>query len=1232
MPELIADGPIIPVQLMNELDNGEVVFFCGAGISAGPSSDLPNFADLVHHVYDVCRIIPDSVEKEALDCDERDLKRRRPAFDKALGLLERDNRLGAKKLRETVVERLSKKPKGDLPVHKALIDLSRNDTVIRLVTTNFDNRFVEAGLERVCVDSAPKLPVPKPHAWSSLVHLHGRIAEHENPINLVLTAADFGRAYLTERWASRFVTELFREFTVVFVGYSVNDPVMSYMVDAIAAERSKGVRFKTAYAFADVNDSVGSTMVKDRWQAKNVEPILYRQSDKKRDTHHRLSDTLIEWARIRKDPFHARSRIALNEIVKRPEGSVVERVVWALDDSLAAETLANEHLVTEEDDFRKLEQWLDAFAEHGMLFCKTTDIQWSGLDRSPAMIGLVDDVLRVQKNPDTLDTTRKNLSRWLGRHVHVPQLLSWVLRNGGFLHPHLRREVQQQLANRQAEDPEIPMELRRLWTVLLESRPADPWNRLWIPNHYEAAASELERQWIENTVMEHIKPCLVVRLDPLQRLKFREYLDPQSPPLSALERCAHLALQIGDDNGDSWHNAKKILNNPEVLGRYAETLTDHLELAILLSDDDAVDADLRRPSIADHEQNSDHDTETDWIGWVRDSYFALVDTDRRRSENLLRRWAHSRWPLLQRLALHALTDNPKSDIQLARNILLAGRAPGLWNLSLHREILRFLRKAGKRLPGNLRVAIVQAIHAGPKTKKGWGRTNDLDRLRHYQALLLYKLSVSGARLDKPSRALAAEAKSLHDVADDRDEFLSWHEAPRWLGQEEFAPRPLVHASIADLVEALKDGQVSQEQLRGLVSLNRLKIACALGRLARDGVWPAHYWQFFFEEFALSRDARKKSVRLYDYLAAILTQAPDHVFCTVSFGIADFVHRLAKKYKTGREDDFAVLWKKAWVGKKNAEPLESTLDDILTDALNHPAGKLAEAAVERLQKYKPTARMKFPEPVRFYFDSIGKDPDGQLGRVMLATQLHYLFAVDPDWTQEHLLAHLDFNRSEEAVNLWSAYGWSPRVGPDLLRAFKESFLEMLQQTDCEFPKLSNLRHLFMTICMDAPEEWSEDDIRKVMSALPEKGLKTIIRSLKSRFTRDAQEKKQVWHKKLKPWLDQYWPQEQERNTAGTSQEFLDFLIKSGAAFADVSVWLSDYLKPIEKPFLYSLQKSGHVEMYPEEVLCILDCVVDADILQVYEKGHLRTILNVLVQERPDMESDLKIRKLYNIAME
>ena len=93
--------------------------------------------------------------------------------------------------------------------------------------------------------------------------------------------------------------------------------------------------------------------------------------------------------------------------------------------------------------------------------------------------------------------------------------------------------------------------------------------------------------------------------------------------------------------------------------------------------------------------------------------------------------------------------------------------------------------------------------------------------------------------------------------------------------------------------------------------------------------------------------------------------------------------------------------------------------------------------------------------------------------MLATRLHYLFAVDPDWATEHMIARLSPGRSQETASLWSAYGWSPSVGPDLLRAFKGPLLEILRNEGPEYRKLGNLRSLFMTVCLEAPEELEDD---------------------------------------------------------------------------------------------------------------------------------------------------------------
>ena len=381
---------------------------------------------------------------------------------------------------------------------------------------------------------------------------------------------------------------------------------------------------------------------------------------------------------------------------------------------------------------------------------------------------------------------------------------------------------------------------------------------------------------------------------------------------------------------------------------------------------------------------------------------------------------------------------------------------------------------------------------------------------------------------------------------ERDEFLSWHGEGRWIGDEEFAPRGLVEGPVADVIAALEEGKVGQDGLRGLVVLRPAKVASALRRLAKRDTWPASYWQGFLWHLAGPRDDRKLPSRLRGYVATVLVEAPDRLFGEVGSAAGEFVNRLAEEWGTDREEEFGSLWMRAWIGKPEAEPETVHLEDPVTDGLNHAAGRLAEAALARLRKYEPQTGAGIPGPVRPYFDAIGRDPGGELGRVMLAMRLHYLFSIDPDWTREHMLARLVPGQSQEAGKLWSAYGWSPSVGPDLLRAFKGAFLEFLRNGRPGGRKVGNLRSLFVTVCLEAPEELTEEEIRSVMEPMSEDGLKTVLGSLKRNLAGEPSERAQIWCEKVHAWLRDYWPRAAVRNTAATSEAILELVVECGDA--------------------------------------------------------------------------------------
>ena len=249
-------GPDIPEILLQAHEEGNVVFFCGAGISY--KVGLKGFKWLVKKIYSECNTVFESAEKDAF---------KNGFYDRTLNMLEdripgrRRGRCMRKAMRSILQPNL-RKP-GATDTHLALLQLAKTrEGATRLVTTNFDRTFeIVANGERLQhrTHSAPMLPIPKNSQWDGLVYLHGLLPDNETDQEseldkLVVTSGDFGLAYLTERWAARFVSELFRNYVICFVGYSVNDPVLRYMTDAIAADQLRGETAKKFYAMASDNN------------------------------------------------------------------------------------------------------------------------------------------------------------------------------------------------------------------------------------------------------------------------------------------------------------------------------------------------------------------------------------------------------------------------------------------------------------------------------------------------------------------------------------------------------------------------------------------------------------------------------------------------------------------------------------------------------------------------------------------------------------------------------------------------------------------------------------------------------------------------------------------------------------------------------------------------------------------------------------------------------------------
>ena len=292
----LADGPSIPDDLLLARDQGRVIFFCGAGVSRAYAK-LPDFFGLANKV----------IKRLVIDDNDPSYKLMQEAgkiegnvgipgvisADSIFGYLERD--FTKCDIEEAVASALKPKVNCNLTAHKILLDLATtSEGTVQLVTTNFDRLFDDCG-RKLQVWQPPRLPNPSlPNEINGIIYLHGRSTlkyTAAEDAGFVLSSSDFGRAYLSDGWATNFIRGIFQDYVVVFVGYSADDPPVRYLLEALHKTSGKKIN---AYAFqsGDHDDAAA------RWEHKGVDAIPYSPDA----GHKALWKSLEAWAERARDP------------------------------------------------------------------------------------------------------------------------------------------------------------------------------------------------------------------------------------------------------------------------------------------------------------------------------------------------------------------------------------------------------------------------------------------------------------------------------------------------------------------------------------------------------------------------------------------------------------------------------------------------------------------------------------------------------------------------------------------------------------------------------------------------------------------------------------------------------------------------------------------------------------------------------------------------------------------
>ena len=411
---MLIKGIDFPEELLRAQMARELVVFAGAGVSNPPPSALPLFGELADRIG---ALSGGARERDAKDMEEPD--------DRYLGRLKKQGM----QVHEAAARILVGPHTKPHELHLLLLKVFPSAGDVRLVTTNFDTHFTTAAGaafdSRIEAFFAPALPLGDD--FTGLVYLHG--SAEKDPKRCVLTDEDFGRAYLTQGWATRFLAAMFSRYSVLFVGYSHNDTVMNYLARGLPPAGGKH-RFVFT---ADENLS--------KWEFLGVHPMAYKLVGGE-NPHKSITESVSHWvADLRSGLLDKAQRIrSIAESLPPLEGEDADYIRFAL---------------TQIDTAR-------VFLKHAS---QPEWISWLEKHR----------FIQPLFNPCAqLSQFERELASWLTKHFftkHAHHLWAAMQRNGGGLNPALCSCVWQRLCTRD-QDASVGGVFPH-WVAVLLTQPYD---------------------------------------------------------------------------------------------------------------------------------------------------------------------------------------------------------------------------------------------------------------------------------------------------------------------------------------------------------------------------------------------------------------------------------------------------------------------------------------------------------------------------------------------------------------------------------------------------------------------------------------------------------------------------------------------------------------------------------------------------------------------------------------
>ena len=1273
--QFITQGPQIPENVIQALNNDNLVLFCGSGISMNNS--LPSFKGLVKTV---CKKLHININQNPLLKEAMEQKN----YDIMLDLIEsgQDFSVGRTTLRKEVIIILDNF-KDEVDTHKSLLELSAlpNNKGYRVVTTNFDRLFFEAGLKSKFSDSAPKLAPPRKETWKNLTFLHGVIDEEHDPEgdNLILTRRDFGLAYLYDNWATRFIIQLFQDFNVLFIGYSVDDPIMNYLISAISYENKRREENKikknttvkpSIYTFAG-HEKNQETKIKNEWKALGVKPILYKKTES--NDHSLLYETIKKWAKSKKTGLAGR-RNWLKRQLEQPyreetDGQTAETVISALKmDEKLAEYLPAINLSSDSEKRKPVDiSWLKAFAE---------ETKESKSNRFPSPIQTVKtknsllEKLTQQAAQSSnyswwepLSPTERNIAEWLLHHLDKKELIHWLIKKSSHrrglvsLHPEFKSMIEIHLRYLQTEKKdkqELDQRIKLFWNILLTQKDESNFGV------ESVLISELNKEYTYTKARK-----LLTILEPQIGFETYFFTKERSKIEGRPDLIYEPKLKISM-NGF----LDQLLENEKALLTHAEDFTNLLKKAMEFAKFAGIiqnEHDLfyfQKPSIAPHEQNRNYDSWTYLIDLVRDSFDLAMKKNKKLAKFLIDKWQFYPYSIFYRLILYAVKKYPDLDEDMAIKLFEEKPDQTLWSSSCKNELLKFLKNRNHSKKSIKK--ILSLIMKGPSRSLYREDIEDslfteIKERAIYQKL--HNLKTSGIELPKDIEDNYNKIQSKYsfkpstEKGSDKEDFPFWHSGATWSGDEKRYHNQTCEKTFEEIKHTKPNTPPhltnKTENFRILIKDHPDKAYKILLMFKDQDISSYPYWSIFISEVSMMTDAKKSN----SYFLKSFQKIENFENGFFKKYLWSLIHGFNMKggliYFTDKER-FKKWWNKLW-SLSMKDDNYSTYSDVSGGALNSHLGKLSQSIFYILWSHFSDRKMKknekLPEEIKAYFKVIIKQGSLKDSSVLyhFGSYLWDLWSLDKEWVKTNLIELMDWSQKENLCKaFWTGWLYHPKWCPDFLYDFKNEIFQLIlnrkkfyktnQKNVNEQEFCENIASILFiaTGGREVKNIFTDEELKKLIQSMDTNILESLSRQIWQVLEDSGDKSSNLWSEKIKPWIENFWPPQTKLQTSKIAENLSNLILCCGDKLPEAFNILKDKIGGmiqnnndyISRYIIRKMDKElKYVFGYPEELLQILNWNFPKDQINQYMGGkEITKILEKLKQNYPEIEKNPDYKKL------